>query len=59
MARYERYNALNDSHFPGHWEEEDFEFMAQFLRREFGAELVQSMNPEEEWDYVIYGETKR
>jgi hypothetical protein len=37
---YKEQNAFERSYFPAGWDDEDIEFLAEFVDREFGARLM-------------------
>lgn len=51
---YKRRAFFNRSDFPDAWERADYEFLAEFCRDEFGAELVETLNDSEGYDYHLY-----
>lgn len=40
-------NGLYPNYWPEHWGEEDIEFLAEFIHREFDARLVKEYDPDE------------
>jgi len=55
---FERSNAFDDSHFPNSWDEEDFNFLAEFCRVEFDAEVVGAIDDPDDYDYYLFVQTE-
>jgi len=51
---YERANFFDRSDFPESWRHDDFEFLAEFCREEFGAELVEVLDDPDGYDLHLF-----
>lgn len=51
---FERTNALERSHFPDSWGQEDFDALAEFCRVEFDAEFVRAFDDPNGYDYYVF-----
>jgi hypothetical protein len=53
MTRNEARNKYAAEHFEG-WDEQDICRLAEFLREEYGHELVQELGETRDYDYALY-----
>lgn len=51
--RYEELECFEDGHFPDHWDDEDMDFLADFVRSYFDSHLVRLMG-DDGYDYSMF-----